>query len=78
MKMLHNAGGGLMPLTIPDNGKTTKLPALPLEMGGHRFGARLDLPHEGEHSREILSDLGYGQDEIDALVRQGVIGVGEK
>jgi len=70
-----NAGGGLVPLTIPDNGQKTKLPALPLEMNGHRFGARLDLPQTGEHSRGILEGLGYGQDDINALVAKGVVGV---
>jgi crotonobetainyl-CoA:carnitine CoA-transferase CaiB-like acyl-CoA transferase len=27
----------------------------------------------GEHTNEILSRLGYSQDQIDALVAQGVI-----
>ncbi len=71
-----NAGGGLLPLTIPDNGQKTKLPAMPLEMDGHRFGVRQDLPQEGEHSREILAEMGYGQDEIDALAEKGVVSVG--
>jgi crotonobetainyl-CoA:carnitine CoA-transferase CaiB-like acyl-CoA transferase len=34
-------------------------------------------PLLGEHSREILSEHGYSEDDIDALIRQGVIGIPE-
>ncbi len=71
-----NAGGGLVPVTIPDNGAKTKLPAMPLEMNGHRFGLRLDLPHEGEHSRAVLKEMGYTEDEIKRLIESGVVGAG--
>jgi crotonobetainyl-CoA:carnitine CoA-transferase CaiB-like acyl-CoA transferase len=27
----------------------------------------------GEHSREVLSDHGYSEDEVDALIADGVI-----
>ncbi len=61
------ASGGLLDLTIP-GGDTAKLPALPLEMDGHRFGVRQDLPKEAEHTKETLSDLGYSDAEIQKLV----------
>jgi alpha-methylacyl-CoA racemase len=30
-------------------------------------------PREGEHGREVLSELGYGSDEVDALLSEGAI-----
>ncbi|TDI62132.1 MAG: CoA transferase [Alphaproteobacteria bacterium] len=68
------AGGGLIPVTIPNNGKKTKLPALPIEMDGRRFGTRIDLPQPGEHGRDILKDMGYTDDQIDGLMADGVVG----
>ena len=69
-----NAGDGLVPVTIPSNGKKTKLPAMPLEMDGHRFGLRRDLPQPGEQTREILSELGYDGAAIDKLTDQKAAG----
>ncbi len=68
-----NAGGGLIDVTLPD-GRTTRLPALPVEMDGERFGKRRDLKSPGADSLEVLQELGLGGDEIDALVRAGAVG----
>lgn len=71
-----NAGGGLLPFTVTDGerkGTETKLPALPLEMDGSRFGLRLPVPRAGEHSREILAEAGYSTDEIEAMLSAGVV-----
>ncbi len=71
------AGGGLLPLTVTDGarrGSSTMLPALPLEMDGHRFGVRRDVPRAGQHSREILAEAGYTAAEIAAMKEKGVIG----
>ena len=57
-----NASEGLVPFTVTDGefkGETVSLPALPLEMYGHRFGLHQPVPHAGEHMREVLSDAGY-------------------
>ena len=69
-----NASGGLLDVTLP-NGTPTKLPALPLEMAGQRFGLRHDLPRIGEHGRETLAGLGYSGAEIDAFLNDKVITV---
>lgn len=70
------AGGGLLPLTVTDGdrqGEAARLPGLPLEMAGERFGVRLDVPRAGQHTRAILTEAGYGSKEIDALLADGVI-----
>jgi crotonobetainyl-CoA:carnitine CoA-transferase CaiB-like acyl-CoA transferase len=66
------ASGALVPTRTPD-GIDTVLPALPLEMDGHRFGARLDVPRFAEHTRPLLAELGYGEADIARLVADGVI-----
>jgi len=71
------AGGGLLPLTVTDGeraGEQTKLPALPLEMDGRRFGVHHDVPRAGQHTREILAEAGYSEDAIEKMLEQGVIG----
>lgn len=71
-----NAGEGLVPFTVTDGdfkGHQVKLPALPLEMDGHRFGLHQPVPHAGEHSREILRELGYAAEAIEALLRAEVL-----
>ena len=67
-----NAGGGLVPVTLP-SGRQTRLPALPLEMGGERLGLYQDLPREAEHSREVLHEAGYDDREIELLAAEGVL-----
>jgi hypothetical protein len=41
-------------------------------MDGRRFATRLDLPKIGEHTREMLVDLGYAPLEIERLITSGV------
>jgi len=69
-----NASGGLLDLTLPD-GRPARLPALPLQMSGHRFGLRRDLPREGQHSREVAREAGFLDEEIERLIESGAIRV---
>ncbi len=66
------ASGGLLKMTLPE-GQETELPALPLEMHGSRFGLQRNPPRAGEHTREILQELGYDAAAIDSLLAAGIV-----
>lgn len=70
-----NAGEGLVEITVPGGehaGERARLPALPLEMAGERFGLHHDVPRQGQHTAEVLGELGYGEAEIAALFERGL------
>jgi crotonobetainyl-CoA:carnitine CoA-transferase CaiB-like acyl-CoA transferase len=51
------------------------VPALPIEMNGHRFGRRLDIPRVGEHSEAIARELGIEREEMENLIEEKIIGI---
>ncbi len=61
-----NQSDGLVDVTL-DDGRATRIPALPIAMDGRRFGVRRDLPGAGAHTSEVLSELGLSDEEIDDL-----------
>ena len=67
-----NESGGLVPVTLL-NGVEAKVPNLPIEMDGARFGTRLDIPKIGEHTREVLSSLGYDAAAISEFIDKNII-----
>jgi len=67
-----NQGAGLLETVFPD-GVKTKMPRTPIEMSDHDFDLRLEPPHLGEHTREILSDLGYTSQRIEELSEAGIV-----
>jgi crotonobetainyl-CoA:carnitine CoA-transferase CaiB-like acyl-CoA transferase len=67
-----NASDGLVPVTLPD-GKPTRLPALPLAMGGQRPTQRHDAPPIGADGPAVLAEAGLSAAEIDALVADGIV-----
>ena len=66
------ASGGLVDVTVP-GGEATRLPALPLQMDGQRFGVVRDVPQQGEHVVEVLKEAGYSANEIEELISGGII-----
>src|SRR2546425_614347 len=65
------ASGGLLETRI--SGKTIRVPALPLELGGKRLPKRSDPPDIGEHGPEILAKLGCSPQEIRDLRAKGIV-----
>ena len=63
-----NATGGLADIELPD-GKRTRAVLLPLMLDGQRLGVRCSPPKLGEHSFELLRDLGYSEEQILTLTK---------
>lgn len=64
--------GGMTGVTLQD-GTRVSIPMLPIEMDGHRFGTRINVPDIGRDSAAILEELGYSSDSIASLKDRGVI-----
>jgi len=69
-----NAGGRMLDIDFAD-GVRAKLPRLPVEIGDHDFALRRQAPAIGEHTAEILAELGLPAAEIEALSERNVISV---
>jgi len=64
------ATGGLADITLPDGaraGQTAKTTLFPFTMDGQRLGVRLQPPTQGQHTTQVLADLGYSAQAIEAL-----------
>jgi crotonobetainyl-CoA:carnitine CoA-transferase CaiB-like acyl-CoA transferase len=70
-QLLQN--NSLLTTTLPD-GTQTQLPNFPLEYGGERSELYFNPPKIGEHNHEILSGLGYSEEEINAWKAERVVG----
>jgi len=73
------ATGGLAPTQVPADANgagravSTRSALLPLALDGQRLPLRRQPPSIGEHSRQVMLDLGYSHTDIQALVDQGII-----
>jgi crotonobetainyl-CoA:carnitine CoA-transferase CaiB-like acyl-CoA transferase len=67
------ASGGLTDITLPD-GRESRLPTLPIEMAGQRPGQAGALARPGQHTQQVLREIGLNENEIAALAASGVIG----
>lgn len=64
-----------MAVTYPSaQGNAVNGVAIPLYVDDRRLRHQLRPPEHGEHTREILGELGLADDEIERLVREGVVG----
>ncbi|MBN9755289.1 CoA transferase [Pseudonocardia sp. Ae707_Ps2] len=68
-----NEPGALTEVTLTD-GRTARLPSLPLEMSGRRLPLRLDLPRAGEHTADLARELGYTAAQIATAAEAGTFG----
>jgi len=60
-----NASGGLLKMHV--DGRSLRVPALPLALNDQRLRKRTDPPRIGEHGRELLAELGCSPKEIESL-----------
>jgi crotonobetainyl-CoA:carnitine CoA-transferase CaiB-like acyl-CoA transferase len=70
------ATGGLADVRLPDGpraGESVKTTLLPFTLAGERLGVRIDPPHVGEHSSELLRSLGLADDAIAELKARQVV-----
>lgn len=70
------ATGGLAEIRLTDGeraGQTARAPLLPLRMTGQRLGVRNHPPTLGQHTGELLADLGYATNDIEALLQRGAV-----
>jgi crotonobetainyl-CoA:carnitine CoA-transferase CaiB-like acyl-CoA transferase len=73
------ATGGLADVTLPPDASgageavTTRTALLPLALDGERLRLRAAPPALGQHTRALLSGLGYTDDELTQLVNAGVV-----
>ncbi|HNP62500.1 MAG TPA: CaiB/BaiF CoA-transferase family protein [Woeseiaceae bacterium] len=69
-----NASEGLLDVELHrGNQPLTRLPALPLQMGGRRFGVRLQPPYIGQHSVGALQQIGLSTEQIQDLIKKEIV-----
>ncbi len=71
-----NATGGLGEVVMssgPNTGHTTKTPLLPISLGGNRLPIRLNPPKLGEHTIELLYEIGYSESQVDHFFDKKII-----
>jgi crotonobetainyl-CoA:carnitine CoA-transferase CaiB-like acyl-CoA transferase len=64
------ASGGMEKITLPDGeraGETVDTILFPFKMDGAHLGVRRNPPRLGEHTHELLREVGYSSVQIDAM-----------
>jgi crotonobetainyl-CoA:carnitine CoA-transferase CaiB-like acyl-CoA transferase len=69
----HLNHAGRMHRTYISEGRYANLPGIPVEIGGQHMALRMQPPAAGEHSAEILREIGITDPEIARLEKQGVV-----
>jgi crotonobetainyl-CoA:carnitine CoA-transferase CaiB-like acyl-CoA transferase len=58
---------------VPDDVATTTMVATPVDFHGTPWEARSTAPELGQHTREVLAELGRTDAEIASMVATGVV-----
>jgi len=67
-----NESGGLVETQFP-NGIKAKIPKIPMRMGNHDFGLRINPPEIGQYGKGVMSTIGFTKDEIEELIEKEII-----
>ena len=67
-----NANGRMLNVELNED-VTSRVPRLPVEIGDHDLRLRRQPPKIGEHSREILSEIGVSEEQLAALAKQRIV-----
>ena len=76
------ATGGLAAVTLPPDASgagraiDTRTALLPIALDGERLGLRAPPPGIGQHTEDLLRELGYDAAAVEAMRKSGVIGMG--
>ena len=66
------ANGRMLYVDLP-GAEHTPVPRLPVEIGEHDLCLRRQPPAIGEHTRDVLREIGLADDEIAGLAERGII-----
>jgi len=65
---------GYLPEVAANDGSTFRLPAPPMQFGGEPPVPKGPAPEFGQHTEEILLELGHDWDGISELRQSGALG----
>ena len=65
-------GNSLVETVLP-NGEMAKLPLVPIRLGDEPYPLRNQPPTVGEYTADLLREIGYSDERIDALSAQNII-----
>lgn len=74
----HTQECGILQTHPAQDGAPLNMVAQPLRFNGERNTVRRPPPRLGEHSRDILRDLGYGGGDIEALIEAAAVRTGQQ
>jgi len=66
-------GNHLLEVTVSHD-KKIKLPSLPMHSNRFSYSIRENPPALGQHTREILQDIGISDTDVQQLVDEGIVG----
>jgi crotonobetainyl-CoA:carnitine CoA-transferase CaiB-like acyl-CoA transferase len=72
-----NSGNHLLEVAVPDD-KKVKLPSLPMHSNRFSYSVRENPPELGQHTREILQEIGISDTDVQQLVDEGIVTEGKK
>lgn len=70
---VHEGRDPIMTVLMP-SGRRVHVPGQEVRLGEPQPGQPAAVPAAGQHTMQVLAELGYGQDELEELAAVGVIG----